>query len=103
MVSRAVAILHFLLLAFPASTTPQDRPPNILFAIADDWGWPHNSSRSPSAGKRPAEELYDLRNDPGQLDNIASDPAFADPKGPGKNKCPFLGVEAPVWQGARSE
>ena len=24
-------------------------------------------------------------------------------KGPGKNKCPFLGVEAPVWQGARSE
>ena len=28
-------------------------------------------------------------------------PDFA--KGPRKNKCPFLGVEAPVWQGARSE
>ena len=80
MVSRAVAMLHFLLLAFAASTTAQDRPPNILFAIADDWGWPHNSSRSPSAGKRPAEELYDLRNDPGQFDNVASDPAFADAK-----------------------
>ena len=31
------------------------------------------------------------------------DREYFDPKGPGKNKCPFLGVEAPVWQGARSE
>jgi N-sulfoglucosamine sulfohydrolase len=41
MVSRAVAILNFLLLAFAASAAAQNRPPNILFAIADDWGWPH--------------------------------------------------------------
>ena len=39
--SRAVAILNVFLLAFAASAAAQDRPPNILFAIADDWGWPH--------------------------------------------------------------
>jgi N-sulfoglucosamine sulfohydrolase len=27
--------------------------------------------------KRPAEELYDLREDPGQLNNLAADPAYA--------------------------
>ncbi len=30
-----------------------------------------------SFAKRPAEELYDCENDPHQLDNLASDPAFA--------------------------
>ncbi len=35
-------MLNFLLLAFATSAAAtQDRPPNILFAIADDWGWPH--------------------------------------------------------------
>ncbi|MBM4018890.1 MAG: sulfatase [Planctomycetes bacterium] len=29
-------------------------------------------------GKRPAEELYDCRKDPGQLKNLAADPAYAD-------------------------
>ncbi len=29
-------------------------------------------------GKRPAEELYDLRQDPDQTKNLAADPAFAD-------------------------
>ena len=29
-------------------------------------------------GKRPAEELYDCRKDPGQLVNIAKDPAYAE-------------------------
>lgn len=33
-----------------------------------------------SFAKRPAEELYDLRDDPGQLDNVAADPAYADVK-----------------------
>lgn len=28
-------------------------------------------------GKRPAEELYDLKNDPDQVKNLAADPAFA--------------------------
>ena len=27
-------------------------------------------------GKRPAEEIYDLRRDPGQMRNIAADPAY---------------------------
>ena len=39
--SLAVAILNFLLLAFATNAAVQVRPPNILFAIADDWGWPH--------------------------------------------------------------
>jgi arylsulfatase A-like enzyme len=29
-------------------------------------------------GKRPARELYDLRNDPSELKNVAEDPAYAD-------------------------
>lgn len=29
-------------------------------------------------GKRPAQELYDLRNDPHELKNVAEDPAYAD-------------------------
>ena len=28
-------------------------------------------------GKRPAEELYDLRNDPGEIVNVADDPRYA--------------------------
>jgi len=28
-------------------------------------------------GKRPAEELYDLRKDPGQLNNVAGEPEYA--------------------------
>jgi N-sulfoglucosamine sulfohydrolase len=31
-----------------------------------------------SFAKRPAEELYDLRRDPGQLDNVAAKPEYAD-------------------------
>ncbi|KPL13824.1 MAG: heparan N-sulfatase, partial [Bacteroides sp. SM23_62] len=33
-----------------------------------------------SFGKRPAEELYDCRKDPGQLVNLADDPAYAEIK-----------------------
>jgi uncharacterized sulfatase len=29
-------------------------------------------------GKRPAEELYDLRRDPDQMHNVATDPAYAE-------------------------
>ena len=28
-------------------------------------------------GRRPGEELYDLRRDPDQLDNVAGEPAYA--------------------------
>ena len=33
-----------------------------------------------SFGKRPAEELYDVRKDPGQLKNVADDPAYSEMK-----------------------
>lgn len=31
-------------------------------------------------GKRPADELYDLKSDPDQLTNVADDPSFAEAK-----------------------
>jgi uncharacterized sulfatase len=37
------------------------------------WRWHYDYA----FGKRPSEELYDLRNDPDQTRNLASDPAFA--------------------------
>ncbi len=73
-------------------------------------------------GKRPAEELYDLKQDPGQLVNVAADPAYAeavkklkdqlfselrktgDPrvtsKGPDFDKFPYLGG-APKFPGPK--
>lgn len=40
------------------------------------WKWHYDFA----FGKRPAEELYDLRKDPGQTRNVAADPAYAAPK-----------------------
>jgi N-sulfoglucosamine sulfohydrolase len=37
-----VCLLSFL--ATLAHSAPAKRPPNILFCIADDWGWPHASA-----------------------------------------------------------
>lgn len=39
----------------------------------EDWAWHFNYA----FGKRPAEELYDLRADPDQMRNVAGDPAHA--------------------------
>ena len=36
----------------------------------------HRRAFELSFGKRPAEELYDLKKDPGQVHNVASDPAY---------------------------
>lgn len=77
-----------------------------------------------SFAKRPAEELYDLKQDPSQLVNVAADPAYAktlselkkklfdeleqtgDPrvtgKGPDFDKFPYLGG-APTFPGFRSK
>jgi hypothetical protein len=43
---------------------------------------PENQARFPrefalSFGRRPLEELYDLRRDPHQINNLAADPAYA--------------------------
>lgn len=40
------------------------------------WEWHYNYAFA----KRPAEELYDLRQDPDQTHNLAADPAFSDKK-----------------------
>ena len=39
----------------------------------EDWEWQYNYA----FGKRPAEELYDLRKDPDQVLNVAAEPAYA--------------------------
>lgn len=38
-----LVVLLFVAIA-PASAQQTEQPPNILFCIADDWGWPHASS-----------------------------------------------------------
>ncbi len=40
------------------------------------WQWHYDYA----FGKRPGEELYDLKNDPDQIHNVAADPAFATTK-----------------------
>jgi arylsulfatase A-like enzyme len=42
----------------------------------EDWEWQFNYA----FGKRPAEELYDLRKDPDEIANCADDPAYAEQK-----------------------
>jgi arylsulfatase A-like enzyme len=39
----------------------------------EEWAWHYDYA----FGKRPAEELYDLRTDPDQMRNVADDPAYA--------------------------
>ena len=49
----------------PAPVAAQDAPPNILFAIADDWGWPHASAYGDPVVETPV------------FDRIASEGALA--------------------------
>jgi arylsulfatase A-like enzyme len=42
----------------------------------EDWEWHYNYA----FGKRPGEELYDLRKDPDEVLNVAADPAYAPQK-----------------------
>ncbi|MEM7396926.1 MAG: heparan N-sulfatase, partial [Verrucomicrobiota bacterium] len=37
----------------------------------------HRNLYNITFGKRPADELYDLKKDPGQIVNVAADPAYA--------------------------
>ncbi len=54
-----------------------DAGPTKAWLIAQrnnpEWKWHHDYA----FGKRPAEELYDLKNDPEQIKNVANDPAYA--------------------------
>jgi arylsulfatase A-like enzyme len=59
--------------AFP----DMDASPTKAWLIAhrhdSDWTWHYQYA----FGKRPLEELYDLRHDPDQIKNLAADPAYA--------------------------
>ncbi|MBM3832286.1 MAG: sulfatase [Verrucomicrobia bacterium] len=60
-----------------AAFADMDASPTKAWLIAHrndpEWKWHYDFA----FGKRPAEELYDLRNDPDQVKNLAADPAFS--------------------------
>jgi len=70
----------------PRLAAAADNSPNILIAISDDQSCWHTSFNGDAAvvtpghlcelafGKRPAEELYDMRADPWQMNNLAASP-----------------------------
>jgi hypothetical protein len=53
-------------------------PTKTLMAETRDTDAEHARLYEFSFGKRPADELYDLRKDPDQLQNVASDPEYAE-------------------------
>jgi hypothetical protein len=58
-----------------------DNGPTKLFMAAQGEGdGAHRRLYDLAFAKRPAEELYDLRKDPGQMANVAEDGAYADVK-----------------------
>jgi hypothetical protein len=59
----------------PFGDVDTTRIKDVLLAHRDDPAFAPAISRI--FGKRPAEELYDLRRDPDQLTNVAADPAYA--------------------------
>ena len=53
--ARAVLGACFAALTLlPTAVAAQDAPPNVLFAIADDWGWPHASAYGDPVVKTPS-------------------------------------------------
>ena len=59
--------------AFPDMDASPTKAWVILHRNDPQWKWHFEYA----FGKRPAEELYDLRKDPEQVQNIAADPAYA--------------------------
>ena len=63
-----------------AAFADMDASPTKAWLIAHrhdpEWKWHYDYAFA----KRPAEELYDLRSDPEQTKNVASDPAYATTK-----------------------
>ena len=47
-------VVLLCLLGAAATTAPAHQPPNILFCIADDWGWPHAGAYGDPVVKTPA-------------------------------------------------
>jgi len=56
-----------------------DNGPTKMYMVENrDKDDAHRRLYEAAFGKRPAEELYDLKKDPEQLDNVASDPKYAE-------------------------
>ena len=81
--AAAVALDHSA--AIGSRREPANRP-NILFCISDDQTWLHCSAYGSKMvayyfdlafGKRPAEELYDVKKDPYQLQNLVDQDQYA--------------------------
>ena len=47
-------VLHQVLFAVEKINRKPERPPNILFCLADDWGWPHAGAYGDKAIKTPS-------------------------------------------------
>lgn len=60
--------------AFPDMDASPTKAWLILHRNEPQWKWHYNFA----FGKRPAEELYDLRKDPQQTNNVATDPGYAE-------------------------
>ncbi len=60
----------------PFGDVDTTRVKDVLLAHRDDPAFAQYTALI--FGKRPAEELYDVRKDPSQVHNLASDPAYAD-------------------------
>jgi len=78
--AATVVVASVLVFAFARTSANARRAtprPNILFLLADDWAWPHAGAYGLATDRRPAEELYDLRKDPGQINNIAGKSEYA--------------------------
>ena len=59
--------------AFPDMDASPTKAWLVLHRDVTDWKWNYDRAFQ----KRPAEELYDLRKDPGQTHNLARAPAYA--------------------------
>jgi uncharacterized sulfatase len=59
--------------AFPDMDASPTKAWVVLHRNDPKWKWHFEYA----FGKRPAEELYDLRKDPDQVRNVAADPAYA--------------------------
>ena len=72
----ADALEHSTFVAF----SDMDASPTKAWLVsqfgASQWQWHYDYA----FGKRPAEQLFDLKNDPEQTRNLAGDPAYAQPQ-----------------------
>ncbi len=77
---------HFDFVKTPWPTVPGAFSFNVDPSPSKQWMLEHRDSKEAirlhalAFGRRPAEELYDLQKDPGQLDNVATNPAYAETK-----------------------